>query len=138
MKTPISYAGFMPEDRPMGPAPLSSAILAGNTLYLSGQVAIDPHTREIVGSDVGTQSRQVIKNMEALLTSAGMTLADLVKVTIFLTDLDQFSAMNAVYGELIPAPYPARSTVGITLNDERLLIEMEAVAVRSAGVGAGA
>lgn len=130
MKTPIAYKGMNTADRPMGPAPLSAAILSEPLLFISGQVAIDPATGAIVGDDIETQTRQVIANMQNLLESAGMTLANLCKVSIFLTDLSMFSGMNAVYGEMIPSPYPARATVGITLNDPRLLVEMEAIAAR--------
>lgn len=130
MKTPIAYKGMNADDRPMGPAPLSAAVLSEPFLFISGQVAIDPDTGAIVGNDIATQTRQVISNMQNLLEAAGMTLANLCKVTIYLTDLKSFSEMNAVYGEMIPAPYPARATVGITLNDRRLLVEMEAIAAR--------
>ncbi len=130
MKTAISYPGLGTEDRPMGPAPLSAAILSEPMLFISGQVAIDPNSGEIVGRDIATQTRQVLANIDALLKQAGMTLDCLVRVTIFLTDLSQFSGMNEVYGEVLSAPYPARSTVGITLNHPDLLVEMEATAVR--------
>jgi 2-iminobutanoate/2-iminopropanoate deaminase len=130
MKQPVAYRGMSADDRPMGPAPLSPAILSGSLLFLSGQVAIDPATGLIVGDTVAEQTRQVIANMDNLLASAGMTLAKLCKVTIYLTDLAAFSEMNAVYSELIPSPFPARATVGVSLNDPRLLIEMEAIAAR--------
>jgi 2-iminobutanoate/2-iminopropanoate deaminase len=130
MKTPIAYKGMNADDRPMGPAPLSAAILSEPLLFISGQVPIDPATGVIVGDDIETQTRQVITNMQNLLEAAGMTLANLCKVSIYLTDLSMFAGMNAVYGEMIPSPYPARATVGITLNDPRLLVEMEAIAAR--------
>jgi 2-iminobutanoate/2-iminopropanoate deaminase len=129
-KTPIAYPGMSPEDRPMGPAPLSAALLCEPMLFISGQVAIDPYTKEIVGEDVATQTEQILKNMEGLLRSAGMDLSNIVKVNIFMTDLSKFSAMNDVYAKAFSAPYPARATVGITLNDPKLLLEMDAVAMR--------
>jgi 2-iminobutanoate/2-iminopropanoate deaminase len=130
MKTAIAYPGMNAQDRPMGPAPLSAAVLSEPLLFISGQVAIDPYSGAIVGETVAEQTRQVILNMQGLLESAGMTLANLCKVTIYLTDLSTFGEMNAVYGEMIPAPFPARATVGITLNDPKLLVEMEAIASR--------
>lgn len=130
MKIAITYPGLGTEERPMGPAPLSAAILAEPMLFISGQVAIDPYNGKIVGSDIATQTRQVLGNIDALLKQAGMTFDNLVRVTIYLTDLSLFSAMNEVYAELLSAPYPARATVGITLNHPDLLVEMEATAIR--------
>lgn len=130
MKTAITYPGLGTEDRPMGPAPLSAAILSEPMLFISGQVAIDPYSGKIVGSDIASQTRQVLANIESLLKQADMKLDCLVRVTIYLTDLSQFAGMNEVYGEVLSAPYPARATVGITLNHPDLLVEMEATAMR--------
>ena len=129
-KTPIAYPGMNAEERPMGPAPLSAALLCEPMLFISGQVAIDPYTGDIVGDDVAAQAAQVLKNMKGLLESAGMDMSNIVKINIFLTDLSKFGEMNAVYAEAFSAPYPARATVGIALNDPRLLVEMDAVAMR--------
>lgn len=132
MKTAITYPGLGTEERPMGPAPLSAAILSEPMLFISGQVAIDPYNGKIVGNDIATQTRQVLGNIEALLKQADMSFDNLVRVTIYLTDLTQFAAMNEVYAELLSAPYPARATVGIKLNHPDLLVEMEATAMRNA------
>lgn len=129
-KTPIAYPGMNADDRPMGPAPLSAALLCEPMLFISGQVAIDPYTKEIVGDDVAAQTAQILKNMAGLLESAGMNLGNVVKVNIFLTDLSTFGEMNDVYAAAFSAPYPARATVGVTLNHPRLLLEMDAVAMR--------
>ncbi|MET0746891.1 MAG: Rid family detoxifying hydrolase [Rhizobium sp.] len=129
-KTPIAYPGMNAEDRPMGPAPLSAALLCEPMLFISGQVAIDPYTKEVVGDDVAAQTAQILKNMEGLLQSAGMDLSNIVKVNIFMTDLSKFGEMNDVYAKAFAAPYPARATVGITLNDPKLLLELDAVAMR--------
>ena len=131
MSFPISYHGLSASDRPMGSAPLSAALLCGSVLFVSGQVAIDPASGEVVGDDVGSQTRQVLSNMKSLVENAGMTMGDVGKVGIFLTRLEDFDAMNAVYAEFFEAPYPARATVGATLNDPRLLVEMDAIAVRA-------
>jgi 2-iminobutanoate/2-iminopropanoate deaminase len=130
MKTPIAYPGMNAADKPMGPAPLSAAILSEPMLFISGQVAIDPYTGKIVGDDVAAQTAQIIENMRGLLESAGMSLANLVKVNIFLTDLAKFDEMNAVYAAAFSAPFPARATVGATLNHPDLLLEMDAIAMR--------
>jgi 2-iminobutanoate/2-iminopropanoate deaminase len=129
-KTPIAYPGMNAEDRPMGPAPLSAALLSEPMLFISGQVAIDPYTGTIVGDDVATQTQQIFDNIRGLLESAGMGLENLVKVNIFLTDLTKFDAMNTVYAANLSAPYPARATVGASLNNPRLLLELDAVAMR--------
>lgn len=129
-KSPIAYPGMNAEDRPMGPAPLSAALLCEPMLFISGQVAIEPYTGKIVGDDVTTQTAQILNNMAGLLESAGMDLSNIVKVNIFLTDLSTFDEMNDVYAKAFSAPYPARATVGITLNDPKLLLEMDAVAMR--------
>jgi 2-iminobutanoate/2-iminopropanoate deaminase len=130
MVSVISYKGLDGSDRPMGPAPLSPALLAEPFLFLSGQVPIDPETREVVGTTVAEQTRQVLRNIQNLVENAGFAMSDVVKVGIFLTRLDEFAAMNAVYAEFFQAPYPVRATVGVTLNDPRLLVEMDAIALR--------
>lgn len=114
----------------MGPAPLSAAILHEPMLFISGQVAIDPYSGAIVGNDIQAQTRQVLKNVGDLLGEAGMTFENVVRVTIYLTDLSLFAELNAVYGDYFPAPYPARATVGIHLNHPDLLVEMEVTAMR--------
>lgn len=130
MKRVLTYANSHPDQRPMGPAPLSAAIDTGGLVFLSGQVAIDPRTSSVVGTDVAGQTRQIFRNMRELLEAAGLGLDHLVKTTVFLTDLARFAEMNAVYEEMLAAPYPARSTVGVALNDPRLLVEIEGIAAR--------
>ena len=132
MPVAISYPGMSASDRPMGSAPLSAALKCGSIMFISGQVAIDPASGAVVGDDVAGQTRQVLMNMKALVENAGMTMQDVGKVGIFLTRLEDFAAMNAVYAEFFEAPYPARATVGIALNDPRLLVEMDAIAVGAA------
>ncbi len=131
MIQPISFP-MAQSDRPMGPAPLSSGLRNGPLLFLSGQVAIDPATGQIVGDNVATQTRQVLLNIQSLVQASGMAMADVMKVGIFLTRLDDFAAMNDVYAEFFEPPFPARATVGVTLNDPRLLVEMDAIAYRAA------
>jgi 2-iminobutanoate/2-iminopropanoate deaminase len=128
----ISYPGLSTQDRPMGPAPLSAAVLNGPLLFISGQVGIDPLTGRVAGDDIRAQTRQVLLNIRSLVQAAGLTLPDVVKVGIFLTDPDDFAAMNEVYATFFAPPFPARATVGIRLNDPRLRVEMDAIAMRAA------
>ena len=128
----IAYPGLSIQDRPMGPAPLSAAVLNGPLLFVSGQVGIDPLTGGIAGTDIRSQTRQVLLNVRSLVEAAGLTMADVVKVGIFLTDPDDFTTMNEVYATFFAAPFPARATVGIRLNDARLRVEMDAIAMRAA------
>jgi 2-iminobutanoate/2-iminopropanoate deaminase len=128
----ITYPGLSQADRPMGPAPLSAAVLNGSFLFVSGQVGIDPMTRQVAGSDIASQTRQALTNIRTLVEAAGMSMSDIVKVGIFLVDPDDFAAMNEVYATFFAPPYPARATVGIRLNDPSLLIELDAIAMRHA------
>lgn len=130
MKTAITYPGINAADRPMGPAPLSAAVLHEPMLFISGQVAIDPYSGSIVGNDIASQTRQVMKNVGDLLGEAKMSFDNVVRVTIYLTDLTTFSEMNAAYSEFFTFPFPARATVGIQLNHPDLLVEMEVTAMR--------
>ena len=132
-KTLINYPAVPPSAKPFGPAPLSPALSAGPFVFVSGQVGIDPITGKVVGTDVQSQTRQALKNMQALLGAAGLTMADVVKTTVFLTRISDFSGMNAVYREFFPEPFPTRSTVGIALNHPELLVEIEGIALRSCG-----
>lgn len=113
----------------MGPAPLSAARRNGPFLFVSGQVGIDPYTGALAGDDVSAQTRQVLTNMKALVEAGGLTMADVMKVGIYLVRPGDFDAMNKVYAEFFAAPFPARATVGIALNDPRLLVEMDAIAM---------
>jgi 2-iminobutanoate/2-iminopropanoate deaminase len=114
----------------MGPALLSPAVACGPMLFVSGQVGIDPRTGRLAGGDIASQTRQALTNIRDLVEAAGMTLADVVKVGIFLTDVTLFDAMNEVYAGFFTAPFPARATVGIALNRPDLLVEIDAIAMR--------
>ena len=128
----ITYSGPRTSDRPLGPAPLSSALLAGPLLFLSGQVGIDPATGLLAAPDFQGQVRQALSNVKNLVEAAGMRMTDIVKVTNYLARecATDFSALNAVYETYFEAPFPARSTVGIVLNDPRLLYEVDVIAMR--------
>lgn len=127
----IQYPNVAQGERPMGPAPISPAVRRGPFLYVSGQVGIDPATGKVVAPDIAGQTRQTLANLKALVEAAGMTLADVIKTNVFITDVANFAAMNAVYKGFFGEPYPARSTVGIALAAPELLVEIEAVAIDS-------
>jgi 2-iminobutanoate/2-iminopropanoate deaminase len=102
------------ESAPRPVAPYSQAVVAGDTVYLAGQVALDPATGEFRAGTVAEETQQTLRNMEAILKASGLSLDNLVSVTIFMTDLDQYAAMNEVYGAFFPARKPARATVEVT------------------------
>ena len=106
----------------------SQGIRAGQLLYTAGQVGIDPATGELAGESIEAQTTQVLENIKAVLPAGGASLADVVKVTAFLTDMSQFAGYDAVYRTYFPEPRPARSSVGAALAGN-FLVEIEAVAV---------
>jgi 2-iminobutanoate/2-iminopropanoate deaminase len=114
---------------PAAIGPYSQAIRVGNMVFTSGQIPLHPQTGEIVGETAAEQARQVLHNLRAVLQAAGASLQDVVKTTIFLTDLAQFAAVNAVYAEFFPNDPPARSTVQVAALPRGVQVEIEAVAV---------
>jgi 2-iminobutanoate/2-iminopropanoate deaminase len=116
-------------DVPAPSLPFSAGIRANGFVFTSGQVGTDPHTGKLAGSDVGSQTRQTLANLQAVLEAGGSSLGKLVKTTVFLADLRLFDDMNAVYRELIPEPRPGRSTVEAKLARPEILVEIEAIAV---------
>lgn len=117
---------------PAAIGPYSQAIRCGQFLYTSGQVGFDPATGQLVGTEVQAQTEQVIKNMQAVLAAAGASLAQVVKTTVFLTNMGDFQAMNAVYARYFEGPDrlpPARSTVAVAALPRQALVEIECVAV---------
>ncbi|MDR7866425.1 MAG: RidA family protein [Sporomusaceae bacterium] len=110
--------------------PYSHAVAAGDIVYLSGQTPLDPKTGKLVAGDVGDQTAQCFENLNNVLAAAGLTLDDVVKVNVFLTDIGDFAAMNAVYATKFAAPYPARSTVGVAALPLGARVEIEMIARR--------
>jgi 2-iminobutanoate/2-iminopropanoate deaminase len=108
----------------------SQAVETNGVLYLSGMLPLDPATGAMVGSDIPAQASQILKNIAALLESQGLSTANIVKTTAFLTDFSAFSAFNAVYGETFSANPPARSCVEVSRLPKDALVEIECVAVR--------
>lgn len=115
---------------PAAIGPYSQAILTNGTLYVSGQIALDPKTGQLVGPDIKAQTKQVLANLSAVLAAEGMTLADAVQVQVFLANLDDFATMNEIYGEAFKAPYPARFTVQVARLPRDARIEIGLIAVK--------
>jgi 2-iminobutanoate/2-iminopropanoate deaminase len=113
--------------------PYSQAITTDDLVFCSGQVGLDPATGELVDGGVEAQTERVIRNLEAVLDAAGCTLAEVVKTTCFLADINDFATFNAVYAPFWPDPPPARSTFGVAALPRGARVEIEAIAVRNRG-----
>ena len=111
--------------------PYSHAVAAGELIFLSGQTPIDSGAGTLVEGGIAAQTEQCFKNLFNVLAAAGLTPEDVVKVNVFLTDLGDFAAMNAVYSEKFNSPYPARTTVGVAALPLGALVEIEMIARRS-------
>jgi 2-iminobutanoate/2-iminopropanoate deaminase len=114
---------------PAAIGPYSQAVDAGGMVFCSGQLGLDPATGE-VADGVEAQAERALKNLTAVLDAAGLAWVDVVKTTIFLVDIGDFAAVNAVYGAVMPDPPPARSTVGVAALPKGCRVEIEAIAVR--------
>ena len=114
---------------PKAIGPYSQAVQAGNTVYMSGQIPLDPATGQLVEGDITAQTRRVFENLKAVCEAAGGSLNDLVRVTIFLIDLGDFAAVNAVMAEYCKEPYPARATVQVSALPRGSQVEIDGVMV---------
>jgi 2-iminobutanoate/2-iminopropanoate deaminase len=114
---------------PAAIGPYSQAVKTGLVVFLSGQIGLDPATQALAGEDFGAQVRQAFRNLAAVAQAAGGSLADAVKLTLFLTDLSKFSQVNDIMAELMPKPYPARSTIGVASLPRGAQFEVEAILV---------
>lgn len=123
MKTIINTSGA-PE--PIGP--YSQAVKAGNLLFVSGQIPLDPKSGELVNKDIEAETRQVMKNIEAILKEAGMNFNSIVKTSIFLKDMNDFAKVNAVYGENFSENPPARETVQVSRLPKDVNVEISVIA----------
>ncbi len=112
---------------PQAIGPYSQAVRAGNTIYLSGQIPLDPRTMQLVSGDIEAQARQVFSNLSAVAEAAGGSLADAVKLTIYLTDFAHFPKVNEVMAKFIDEPYPARATVGVSQLPKGAHIEVDCI-----------
>ena len=128
MKQSISSA-----DAPKAIGPYSPAVRAGQFLFVSGQVPIDPATGDMIAGDIAAQTRRVLDNVGALLKAAGRSFGDVVRTTVFLADLNDFAAMNEVYGQYFPQPYPARATVQVARLPKDARVEIDVIASYEVG-----
>ena len=116
---------------PEAVGPYSQAVRAGNMLFLSGQIPLDPATGALVQGGFEAETRRVLNNLRAVVEAAGGTMASVVKTTVFMTDLSQFQTMNSIYAEYFGAAPPARSTIQVAALPKGVSIEIEAIAVIS-------
>jgi 2-iminobutanoate/2-iminopropanoate deaminase len=126
MSTTVIYS----EQAPAPIGPYSQAILAGNTLYVSGQIAIDPTSGELMNDSIENETTQVMKNLEAVLKAAGMTFGNIVKTTIFLKDMNTFATVNSIYGKSFQQNPPARETVEVSRLPKDVRVEISCIAVK--------
>jgi 2-iminobutanoate/2-iminopropanoate deaminase len=117
------------KDAPQAIGPYSQAIRANGFVFVSGQVAIDPSTQQVIGGDVAAQTDRVLKNLTAILTTAGSGLEKVVRSTVFLKNMGDFAAMNEVYGRYFSTAPPARSTVEVARLPKDVSVEIDVIAL---------
>lgn len=115
-------------DAPKAIGPYSPAIRTGGLLFVSGQIPLDPATGQMIDGDISAQTHRVLDNIGALLAAAGLTFADVVRTTIFLADLSDFTSVNAVYGTYFSEPAPARATVQVARLPKDARVEIDVIA----------
>lgn len=118
-----------PENAPKAIGPYSPAVLVSDTLYISGQLGVDATTGEL-GKDIEEQTRLSLNNLKEILLEAGMSMDNVVKTTVFLSDINNFAAMNNIYNEYFTEPYPARAAFEVAALPKGGLVEIEAIAVK--------
>ncbi|MBZ4040524.1 RidA family protein [Novilysobacter selenitireducens] len=117
------------DQAPAAIGPYSQAVRAGGTVYLSGQIPLDPATGELVAGDIQTQTRRAFDNLRAVCEAAGGSLEQVARLGLYVTDLSDFAAVNAVMAEYFDAPYPARSTIQVSALPKAAAFEVDAVLV---------
>jgi 2-iminobutanoate/2-iminopropanoate deaminase len=125
----MSKSTILTTDAPAPIGPYSQAVKSGNILFCSGQVALDPKTGEMKNASIEEETRQTLTNLSAVVSSGGATLADVVKTTIFLTDLGNFATVNTIYDEFFGPSKPARSTVQVSALPKGANVEIECIAI---------
>jgi len=128
VKSGLNVKVITTENAPVRMGTFSKAILVGNTLYLSGQIGLAPYSMELV-EGIEAQIRRVFDNLKAVCEAAGGTLADIVKLNIFLTDLSNFQLVNQIMGEYFAQPYPARAALGVASLPKNALVEMDGIVI---------
>ena len=126
-RTPIVTTGA-----PVAIGPYSQAIQSGDLLFVSGQLALDPDTGEMIDGEVGAQTERALRNLEGILTAAGATCADVVKTTVYLADMNDFATMNRMYATFFADPAPARAAVQVARLPKDALVEIDCIARVSA------
>lgn len=126
----MSKTSISTTSAPAAIGPYSQAVEAGGTVYVSGQLPIDPATGAFAEGGIKELTRQSLTNMKAILTEAGLDMGDVVKTTVFLADMADFAEMNEVYSQFFSAPFPARSAVAVKTLPKGARVEIECVAVR--------
>jgi len=119
------------EGAPGAIGPYSQGTRGGNMVFVSGQIPFDPETGALAGEDIAVQTERSLKNVKAVLEAAGCTMADVLKTTVFLKDMNMFAAMNEVYGSFFKEPYPARAAVEVARLPRDVLVEIEAIAYKA-------
>ena len=117
------------DQAPAAIGPYSQAVRSGNTVYFSGQIPLDPGSGDVVDGDITAQARRVFDNLAAVAQAAGGSLAQIVRVGIYVTDLANFAAVNAVMAEYFEVPYPARSTIEVSALPKAVQVEVDAIMV---------
>ncbi|WP_226389922.1 RidA family protein [Penaeicola halotolerans] len=118
------------KEAPAPIGPYNQAIEAGNTLYVSGQIALDAHTGELINENITEETHAVMKNLDAILNAAGYQFADIVKCTIFIKDMEQFATINEAYGQYFKVNPPARETVEVSCLPKNVNVEISCIAVK--------
>lgn len=117
-------------DAPQAIGPYSQAVCGDNLVFVSGQLPLDPATGTLIAGDIPAQTRQILHNVQAVLNAAGTSLERVVKTTVFLTDINDFAAMNSTYAEFFPNDPPARSAVQVAALPKGAQLEIEVIALR--------
>ncbi len=126
----MSNQAIKTPNAPAAIGPYSQGVAAGNMAFVSGQLPIVPATGEFAGADIASQTRQSLTNVQSILAAHGMTMADVVKVTVLMSDINEFAAMNQVYAEFFTEPYPARAAFQVAAIPKGAKVEIEAIAVK--------
>ena len=125
----MAIVGISSTDAPAAIGPYSPGVKIGNLVFLSGQIPIDPTTGNVISGDIKTQTHQIFQNIAALLKASGTTSRNIVRTTVFLADMDEFSVMNEVYASYVDDPPPARSTVQVARLPKDVRVEIDVIAV---------
>ncbi|AGA77598.1 RidA family protein [Echinicola vietnamensis] len=119
------------KDAPAPIGPYSQAVKAGNTLFISGQIALDAETGELINENITEETHAVMKNLDAILSAAGYSFGDVVKCSIFIKNMDDFGTINEAYGQYFPSNPPARETVEVSKLPKNVQVEISCIAVKA-------